>query len=804
MGNIWKTSIENLSHLVKKGEFLPSLFNAPDNHWTSDSDKEIALNPDAVSDDSTLYGEWWQDKPRNPEAWRMFISMFSKPISKKDEMTVDSAYDPEFEEIERKELGEDETLNDFSKGMYDPKKHDFPHNTTWDVGPDKAPNQHEPYSPLPVTLDMVQNPENNDQNSPGGFPGRFCQKPKSIWFSNSGEITPALENMLKNKDAAINSLTRDITSAIGLTEKGYWVDPSGKFYSVREKGGWKTHSDWVWENKEMLKTLYSDFPDTQEPYYLCVFLLDKGWVRIGDSFGADYGIEINDPSNIPSSVIDWVSSSGLKAIKIENAGTRKSVLVELPVDDLRETISNEFKRQRLAPMAKIINSLTRDVTSSVHGYGGWINPSGEVLLAEDHGDVILENPDFFGITNPIDKKTIIWSQLYIALYNDGFVRFRVWSDDLWFEINTLDSLRVAEDVIFKLLPDIKKITVNANDGAYKASVEEFKEKGFDAFSKQVPVMAKQASIEDVNGVKVLVKPSWNELANSSRKLRGGHMFRGLIDPHTGDLFVWDAYTYIHQDMIAALGLDIEYSEESPYCLYFPPSSIYDALERQQEVKQGKLLRVGSVDISHTKDWLLRHKTPMDAEGRAILYHGTPKANAEVLCANGLRQWSLLAQTPEEAIHYAGRDRDLKPKNITVFEVHVPVDKLNGGVFASVAEALGPEYLREIKIGKTAGSYSSTYTDEQGEQFFNEQHHDNVDEEPYVDHSERDYDGGYWDAATNTGQNTPWAKDITPSVCLLDQLQNPADRNFPPGMMDYETIIFETYPMSDGLEKGNPE
>jgi len=86
---------------------------------------------------------------------------------------------------------------------------DFPHNTTWD-SPQKMPNQHEPYSPLPVTLDMVQNPKNNDQNSPGGFPGRFCQPPKSEWFSDEGAIVPALENMWKYRKAAIESVTASI------------------------------------------------------------------------------------------------------------------------------------------------------------------------------------------------------------------------------------------------------------------------------------------------------------------------------------------------------------------------------------------------------------------------------------------------------------------------------------------------------------------------------------------------------------------------------------------------------------------
>jgi 2'-5' RNA ligase len=521
--------------MMKKAEFLPSLFNAPDNHWTPESDKEIALNPDSVSDDTTEYEPCTDGKYRSPEVWRQFISMFSKPLSKKDEMTVDSAYDPEMEEAESKEMGE-EPLIEYQKGFYDPKKHDFPHNTTWD----SLTQDGEPSKPTSVTYSPESNEDNLDQNSPGGAPRRFMGKPKGEWSSTSGEAIEALENMFKNREAAINSLTRDITASW----EGYWISPEGKLFEVPSM---MEHDEWIF-NKYHL-TSHEAF--------------GKGWIRIR-MLGSMY-IQLDDMHSVPSSVDDFI------------AGHTAGVII---VDDK-------------------------------YGTGS--------------ANVSYEDAIKYGI-------------------NKAIIR-----------------------------------------------------------SLKQPVMAKQASIEDVEGIKVFVNPSWNELANSSRKLRGGHMFRGLIDPHTGDLFVWDAYTYIHQDMIAALGLDIEYSEESPYCLYFTPSplSINDALERQQEVKQGKIPRSSS-------------------------------------------------------------------------------------------------------LKKQAGSYSSTYTDEQGEQFFNEQHHDNVDEEPYVDHSERDYDGGYWDAATNTGQNTPWAKDITPSVCLLDQLQNPADRNYPPGMPDYSIVFYESLPMSDSLEATNPD
>jgi len=691
MGNIWKTSIENLVKLEKKAEFLPSLFNAPDNHFQFENggdDKQLAVNNDPISDDETLYGEWWQDKPRNPDTWRAFISMFSKPISKKDEMTVDSAYDPEMEEAESKEMGE-EPLIEYQKGFYDPKKHDFPHNTTWD----SLTQDGEPSKPTSVTYSPQTNEDNLDQNSPGGYPRRFMGKPKGEWSSTDGEIIPALENMLKNKEAAINSLTRDVTSAIELTEKGYWVDPSGKFYDVREGGGWNTHGAWTYTHREELTKQYPDFNAEQGLY----FLLEHGWIRIGDSYGADYGIEAVDPSHLPSSVIDWVNGN-LKNVKIENYATRKNVVINLPVDDLQETINNEFRLQKLAP-----------VTASVHGYGGWINPSGEVLLAEDHGDVILENPDFFGITNPIDKKIIIWSKLYIALYNEGFVRFRVWSDDLWFETNTLDSLKVAENTIFKLLPDIKKITVNANDGAYTATVEEFKEKGFDAFSKQVPVMAKKAELIDFqapNGFTfpVLFNPSKQEFLGAINK----YGIVRILKSESG-IYVWDANEMTHLDMVKALrALGYEDAEN-----YFP--------------KKG-----------YTSKSVGDKVTVEDMNG-----------------------------------HWAD----------------ISIDEL---------------LSNQLVMAKQAGSYSSTYTDEQGEQFFNEQHQNDEDQIPYTNFDQRDVSYGYHDSPENTDSGIGWNKDETTSVCLLDQLQNPADRNYPPGMPDYSIVFYEAMPSSDGIEATNPD
>lgn len=487
--------LEEINKTASGDNFLPSLFNAPNNEFQFEhngDDEEIALNPDAVDDDTTLYGEWWQDKPRNSNMWKEFISMFKNPFSKNEEMTVDSAYDPELEQKEKDALGEDETLLEYSKGFYDPKKHDFPHNTTWD----SLTQDGEPSKPTSVTYSpQISNEDNLDQNSPGGFPRRYMGKPKGEWFSNEGEVNNALIDMLKNREAVLNNITIDITAI-----------------------------------------------------------------------------------------------------------TRQYAL---------------YVGGRLA-----IRTLTR--------------------------------------------------QKALKICQERFPEYFARGD-----------YEVKEE-------------------AYKV-----------------------ASIENIDGLPVLVNPSEQELTNFSQKLRAGRMFRGLLDQHTGDLFVWDAYEAIHQYMIPALGLNIKYSDDSPFCLYFPPSSIGDTLERQQEVKQGKIPRSSSLKQAGDQS----------------------------------------ASVPDYL--------DLLTKDIT------------------------------SDILKEAGSYSSTYTDEQGNDFKNEQLYDGIDDVPYVDKNNRDYPFGMRDM-NDSSTDYPKPEDIEPYVVRLDILENPSYRLDPFGIGEYNVTWYESLPASDGIEKGNPE
>lgn len=358
MSNIWKTSIENLVKLVKKSEFLPSMAeNAPTNKWQFEKengpDVEICEQPDPVSDEETFYAPCTVQKPRDPDIYRQFLSMFSKPISKKDEMTVDSAYDPELEEAEAKAMGE-ETLLEYSKGFYDPKKHDFPKNTTW---LNTTYQDQEPSKPLPVTYSPESNDAFLDQNGPDGTPRRFMGKPKGEFSSTSGEVIPALKNMWKYRNAAIDNMTRDITAG-GFNS--YWVNPEGEIFEAEG-----THDDWIKDNQALLERNYGFNTDDPNLFSL---MIEKGWVRIGEGYrNTGYVIQLQDPKHIPLSVLDWIYSHAKNGDVIEFSwgGENAYLDIEWPVRNLQQEVNKALQRKRMGNLN--ITAITRQYALYVGG-----------------------------------------------------------------------------------------------------------------------------------------------------------------------------------------------------------------------------------------------------------------------------------------------------------------------------------------------------------------------------------------------------------------------------------------------------
>jgi len=78
------------------------------------------------------------------------------------------------------------------------------------------------------------------------------------------------------------------------------------------------------------------------------------------------------------------------------------------------------------------------------------------------------------------------------------------------------------------------------------------------------------------------------------------------------------------------------------------------------------------------EWLDRSNIPME-EDKYVFYHGSPKDNN----LTELRSGSLLADSEDEARHFAAHNRYLKPEDIVVYKILVGPEDINTGVFASL-------------------------------------------------------------------------------------------------------------------------
>jgi hypothetical protein len=83
-------------------------------------------------------------------------------------------------------------------------------------------------------------------------------------------------------------------------------------------------------------------------------------------------------------------------------------------------------------------------------------------------------------------------------------------------------------------------------------------------------------------------------------------------------------------------------------------------------------------VEEAIEWLARSNIPMEGD-KYIFYHGTPKINK----LTELRSGSLLADTENEARHFASHNRYLPPEDIIVYKVLVRPEDINTGVFPSL-------------------------------------------------------------------------------------------------------------------------
>lgn len=76
------------------------------------------------------------------------------------------------------------------------------------------------------------------------------------------------------------------------------------------------------------------------------------------------------------------------------------------------------------------------------------------------------------------------------------------------------------------------------------------------------------------------------------------------------------------------------------------------------------------------EWAIRHRIPRE-NGKYIFYHATPKRGG---AKNILRKGSYLEADPDAAVHFAGRDRDLKSDQINLHKLLLSADEFDPGMF----------------------------------------------------------------------------------------------------------------------------
>ena len=96
------------------------------------------------------------------------------------------------------------------------------------------------------------------------------------------------------------------------------------------------------------------------------------------------------------------------------------------------------------------------------------------------------------------------------------------------------------------------------------------------------------------------------------------------------------------------------------------------------------------------DWLERHESQYFKNGGWTFYHATPRDTFRNM--QEIRSGSLMTDSIENAIHYAGRDRDLSSNKMVVFELVLNPNEFDTGIFPSLAKDM-PINSPSVKLVK---------------------------------------------------------------------------------------------------------
>ena len=672
--------------------FLPSLFNAPNNDWQfqeEGSDQEIALNPDSVSDDITEYEPCTTGKPRNKDTWRQFMSIFKQPISKKEEMTIDSAYDKELEEAEAKAMGE-ETLLEYSKGFYDPKKHDFPHNTTWD----SLTQDGEPSKPTSVTYSpQISNEDNLDQNSPGGYPRRFMGKPKGEWFSNEGEVNNALIDMLKNREAALDSMTK-----IAGNADGGWISPTGQYIPTSDHFGYVATHLADFGLSQLEESTQTKFELDSAVVRAMQYIFDQGWLRVR-VWGDAILIQGNNINNVKSHAEDFI---------YDNLESAKRIRIETDNEQAYTCTTDEFKAE------------------------GWDAFLKQPIMAKQ---AVLDFDNQYPLASgSVDGRTVI-----DGVPNQSSIGASLTDYDI------LPGIREVSFSSFTQMPNLSYYSVDEE--------------------KRTKQLAEQ--IQQSNEITPLIVAVDNQ---GPYILEGGHRFDALRELGANSFPAMVVLDNESLNRMAKQASSNSYWIDPKGEVYIVPGTTHDIWM----INESQLLKNKYNIDTEKEDWrnlIERGWTRVNATDDSVSMEVADLNNIPPFLTKFIREY--MGETPKVFIE----DRLNNSRTIPFFR----------GNFL-----------------KTAGDQSASVPDYLIDEWKTDQLHDDISEEPYVNHDQRDYPYGMHDSPENTAFNIGWAKDNQPYVVRLDILEDPAYRLDPFGIGEYNVTWYTSLPASDGIEATNPD
>ena len=418
------------------------------------------------------------------------------------------------------------------------------HNTTWDT----PKGDNEPFSPLPTTFKK----DIDEKNLNWRHPWKYMGRPKGPNYSNEREVIKFLEDMPMSK--------RD-KKASG--DPHGWLAPDGQFYAVDG-----IHLNWISENRDIVKkygfdlTKLEEADKSEERYYAVDEALHDiwdemfyaGWVRINDNAGgtSNYIIHLDNLRNIPSHLDDFIAQNnpGKELIVADNK--RDHVRIDDPFPTLQKAVNKALQQKRLIPAKK---------ASFDDREAYWISPEGEInelTPGEEHWDWLHGH-------NETEQGT---DEFWRTAIQEGWIRAIRSDGDLLFELQDMKNLpEFLEKFVIDRPGSGRDIYIEDHSGngsarfLYDTIIEDGLQKAVNKSLQQkrlVPA-SKKASVTtvDVGGheARVFENPTSQQAVNLYNKSKDKKL-RFFVSPDN-KMYIWDAYDAIHKQVIEALGYDYE-------------------------------------------------------------------------------------------------------------------------------------------------------------------------------------------------------------------------------------------------------